>query len=86
MNNTTHNIQIHSFNTRGLRNRFKHYNIFKWLESSHTGIAMIQETHSIRTDHDKWSNEWNGKTFFSDGEASSKEIATLICLCQLLFL
>ena len=78
MNNNIHNIQINSFNTRGLRSNFKRNNIFKWLKSSHNGIVMIQETHSIKTDHGKWQNEWDGKKFFSAGEANSKGVATLI--------
>ena len=76
--NNNDNIQIHSFNTRGLRNHFKRNNIFKWLKTSHAGITMIQETHSISTDHDKWSKEWDGEIFFSHGEANSKGVATLI--------
>ena len=71
MNNNKHNndnIQIHSSNTRGLRNIFKRNNIFKWLKTNHAGITMIQETHLISTDHDKWTKEWDRKKFFSDRE------------------
>ena len=78
MNNNIHNIQIHSFNTRGLRNNFKRENIFKWLNTSHSGIVMLQEIHSISTDHQKWEKEWNRKIFFSHGEANNKGVATLI--------
>ena len=39
---------------------------------------MLQETHAIKTDQDKWSNEWNGTIVFSNGEANSKGVATLI--------
>ena len=78
MNNNKHIININSFNTRGLRNTFKRNNIFTWLKTSHPGITMIQETHSISTDHEKWAKEWSGKIFFSDGESNSKGVATLI--------
>ena len=78
MNNKKNNIHINSFNTRGLRSTFKRNNIFKWLKASHPGITMIQETHSILTDHDKWAKEWNGTIFYSDGEANSRGVATLI--------
>ena len=53
MNIDKHNIQVNSFNTRGLRNKCKRNNIFKWLKTSHQGITMIQETHAILTDHDQ---------------------------------
>ena len=39
---------------------------------------MIQETHSISIDHEKCKKGWNGEIFFSDGEANSKGVATLI--------
>ena len=39
---------------------------------------MIQETHSIYTDQEKWTKEGNGQIFFSDVEANSKGIAILI--------
>ena len=78
MNSENKLIQIHSFNTRGLRNKCKRKNVFQWLNTSHPGITMIQETHSILTDHDKWASEWDGKIFYSDGEANSKGVATLI--------
>ena len=78
MNDNISKIKIHSFNTRGLRNSFKRNDIFKWLKTSHNGIVMNQETHSISIDHEKWKKKWNGEIFFSDGEANSKGIATLI--------
>ena len=78
MNNDKLNIQVNSFNTRGLRNNCKRHNIFKWLKTSHQGITMIQETHAILTDHEKWTNEWDGKIFYSDGESNSRGVATLI--------
>ena len=78
MNDSIHKININSFNTRGLRNDFKRNNIFKWLKNSHPGISMIQESHSIIIDHDKWAKEWNGLIFFSDGNSNSKGVATLI--------
>ena len=78
MNDSIHKININSFNTRGLRNDFKRNNIFNWLKNSHPGKSMIQESHSIIIDLDKWTKEWNGLIFFSDGNSNSKGVATLI--------
>ena len=39
---------------------------------------MLQETHAITSDHDKWENEWDGKIFYSDGQSNSRGVATLI--------
>ena len=76
--NNIQNIHINTFNSRGLRNGNKRNNVFTWLKKSHPGITMLQETHAIEIDHEKWSKEWNGTIFFSDGEANSKGVATLI--------
>ena len=78
MDNDNQNIQVNSFNTRGLRNNCKRHNIFKWLKTSHQGITMIQETHAILTNHDQWTNDCDGKIFYSDGESNSRGVATLI--------
>ena len=76
--NNNHILSINSFNTRGIRNKDKRKNIFNWLRNSHYGIAMLQETHAIETDHSKWKREWDGEIIFSDGESNSKGVATLI--------
>ena len=39
---------------------------------------MLQETHAIMMDHDKWSKEWDGNIFYSDGPSNSRGVATLI--------
>ena len=56
MNRENKLIQIHSFNTRGLRNKCKRRNVFQWLNTSHPGITMIQETHSILTFSENMNN------------------------------
>ena len=79
MNNNIQNKKINLFNTRGLlRSNFKQNNNFKWLKNSHPGISMIQEMHAIHTYHEKWTNKWKGRSYFSYREANSKGVATLI--------
>ena len=78
MNNSIEHLQINSFNTRDIRNSFKRKNIFNWLKTSHHGICMFQETHTISTDREKWKREWDGPIFFSDGESNCRGVATLI--------
>ena len=72
MNNEKQNIQVNSFSTRRQRNKCYPHNIFKWFKTSHQDITMIHETHAILTDHDQWTNEWDGKIFYSDGESNSR--------------
>ena len=39
---------------------------------------MLQETHTISTDHEKWKRKWDGPIFFSDGESNCRGVPTLI--------
>ena len=68
------NIQINCFNCRGLRNHLKIKNIFSWLKTSHLGICLIQESHSVVTDEQKWG----GKIFYSHGDFNARGVAILI--------
>ena len=45
--NNMPDININSFNGRGLRNKNKINLVFKWLNTSHIGMTMLQETHAI---------------------------------------
>ena len=71
-------ININSFNGRGLRSKNKRNLVFKWLSTSHFGITMLQETHAIISGHNLWKKEWEGEIYFSNGESNSKGVATLI--------
>ena len=78
MNNTTNNIKINCFNCRGIRNAIKRNNIFNWLKTSHYGICLLQETHSVEADELKWEQEWGGQIFYSHGEFNARGTAILI--------
>ena len=71
-------IKFNSFNARGLRNYNKRTSIFKWLESSHSGITFLQETHCTANDEKSWSKNWDGQILFSNGESNARGVATLI--------
>ena len=71
------NIQLNSYNTRGLGNRVKRLAIFSWLKIHHSGIHMLQETHSDKISENRWEREWGGKILFSHGNSSSKGVAIL---------
>ena len=71
-------IGICSFNCRGLRDKKKRLAIFKWLSSSHNGLIMLQEMHTITHDEKNWQDEWKGDIYFSHGTNQSKGVAILI--------
>ena len=78
MNTRLNTIKLNSFNCRGLRNSNKRLNIFNWLKTSHTGITLLQETHSAQMDEDKWTQEWGGQIPFAHGEYNARGVAILI--------
>ena len=78
MENSLNNIQINCFNCRGLRNHLKRNNIFNWLRTSHPGICLLQESHSVETDEQKWQKEWGGKIYYSHGEFNARVVAIMI--------
>ena len=78
MNSLDKEIAVNSFNCRGLSDSNKRNTIFNWLRSRHNGITMLQETHSVQSDENKWASEWGGDVFFSHGSRQSKGVAILI--------
>ena len=76
--NSFDKIRINSFNSRGMRNTSKRHSILHWLKNTHLGITLIQESHSVLTDEQKWQKEWGGQIYFSHGEFNARGVATLI--------
>ena len=66
------------FNCRSLRDTKKRVDIFHWLKTSHCGITLLQETHSIDSDKTTWVREWGGQIYFSHGTSQSRGVAILI--------
>ena len=55
------NLNIYSFNVRGLRDKTKRKIIFHHLKKKYPGgIYLLQETHSCDNDEDTWKREWKG--------------------------
>ena len=72
------NLQISSFNTRGLGEHKKRRCIFQWLKRFHKGICLLQETHSTLTCEEQWLREWDGTIIFNHGTNMSKGVAIVI--------
>ena len=72
-------IKIISLNVNGIRDHKKRTTVFYWLKQQKADICLLQETHcESQTDIVSWSNEWEGKTFWSIGTNYSKGVAILI--------
>ena len=47
---------ICSLNVRGLGNKLKRDQVFHWLKEQNKSIYLLQETHLIAQDKDRWKN------------------------------
>lgn len=72
------NLQLNTFNCRGLGNAFKRRAVFEWLQTHHKGITFLQETHSSPVCEEKWQREWKGMMYCNHGTSSSKGVAILV--------
>ena len=78
MNKAKEKISINSYNCRGMRSTQKRQNIFKWINSTYSRITLLQETHSILSDEQKWEREQGGGIYFAHGEFNARGVAILI--------
>ena len=72
------NIQLCSYNVRGLGNKNKREQIFAWVNKNNYDICLLQETHSGEGTHDAWKWEWGNEAFFSGKNNNSEGIGILI--------
>ena len=71
-------VTFNSLNVRGLNNEKKRQTIFHWLQSSHQGVTLLQETHSLERDENLWTKDWGNKIIFSHGTRHSSGVAILL--------
>lgn len=72
------NIQVASFNVRGIGDTNKRRAIFNYLKQHNTSIVLLQEMHSCLEDETVWSNEWGNKIIFSHGTNKARGVAILL--------
>jgi len=72
------NLQISTYNCRGLRGDKNRIRIFEWVRGKHQDIVFVQEAHSIKQDEEKWKREWKGNIIFSHGTTESRGVMILL--------
>ena len=72
------NISLRSFNCRGLGDGRKRRAIFQWLRNYHSGIVLLQETHSSQLLENQWRKEWEGDVYFNHGTNLACGVAILM--------
>ena len=71
------NLNIITFNVRGLNNHRKRIAIFDYLNVNNCDIAFLQETFSDEEVETKWRNDWGGKIIYLHGTKHSKGLAIM---------
>ena len=71
-------LKVCSFNVRGIRDKRKRRKLFTYFHRNKFDFILLQETHSLSSDVNCWSNEWGGKAFYSHGSNLSRGVAILI--------
>ena len=73
-----HDLQIISFNVRGLNNIKKRTSILRYLKTQKCDVAFLQKTYSSQEEETKWLQEWGGNGYFAHGTKHSKGVTILI--------
>ena len=71
-------FNILSMNARGLNDRKKRRNLFRWVKKNKFDICFVQETYSTREVENIWRNEWGGEILFSHGSCHARRVMVLI--------
>ena len=71
------NLNICTYNARGLRQQNKRRSVFAYLHNLNFDIYFVQETHSDHRDEIYWRNEWGGEIVFSHGNTSSRGVCIM---------
>ena len=67
------NINVLTFNARGLRQVTKRRTVFRYLHQHYpTHIAVVQETHSTPRDLAYWQAEWGAPVYLSHGPSTNE--------------
>ncbi len=67
-----------SVNIRGLNDRRKRRNVFRYLKKNKIDVCLLQETYSTPDVERIWKNEWAGQMFCSHGTKHSRGVMLLI--------
>lgn len=71
-------LKILTLNVRGLNDKKKRQNVYYWLRRTDADIIALQENHLGRAcDEVKWSQEWDGQSYWTVAAGNSKGVALL---------
>jgi exonuclease III len=69
------NLNIGSFNVKGLADEKKRKEVFNWLREKKMNVYMLQETHFTKENENIIEAEWGFKCIFSNCSSQSCGVA-----------
>ena len=69
---------VQTCNVRGLRDKNKRRQFFRYVHEKKIDICLVQETHATKSVQRRWRNEFGGKMLFANGENNAKGVAIMI--------
>lgn len=73
-----YDFTIMSVNIRGINDRQKRRNVFRYLKTNKIDVCLLQETYSSPEIERIWKNEWGGSVYFGHGTRHSRGVMMLV--------
>ena len=73
-----YDFKVMSINIRGINDRKKRRNVFRWVKKNKIDICLLQETYSTAETATIWRNEWGRNLIQAHGTNHSKGVMLLI--------
>jgi len=71
-------LRIHSWNIQGANNPPKKIKILNYLKKERVDIALLQETHLSKAEHNTLKKDWVGQVFSASYSTRSRGVAIII--------
>ena len=73
-------LNICTFNVKGLANRSKRLRIFEWLKQQHFNTCILQELHCKNENVTEWKTQWGGDVYLSGDSSNSRGVGIFYLL------
>ena len=67
-------LNMCTFNVKGLVSRSKRLRIFEWLKQQHFNTCILQELHCKKENVTEWKTQWGGDVYLSGDSSNSRGV------------
>jgi len=72
------NLNLITYNAKGLDDFEKRRSVFVWLKELKADIIFLQESHSHKNKEKAWKREWGADIIFAHGESNARGVCILL--------